>query len=208
LENQKLRRAEELPGNERIQALSDGVFAFAMTLLVLGLEIPKPPVVAPAQLARYVLGQWPSFLAWVIAFLVIGSFWMAHHRLFKWIGSHDDGVAWLNLLVLLSVAFMPFPTSLIGRYSDSRFAVIFYACSLLLAASLMTLLQVYLARHQHLLHDRASVATIHAGLLRSLAVEVVCLISIGVSFLSPSAALWCWALIPPAQRLATARLGK
>jgi uncharacterized membrane protein len=208
LVNEKLPRAGELPGNARVQALSDGVFAFAMTLLVLGLEIPKPPGIAPSQLPHYVIGQWPSFLAWIISFLVIGSFWMAHHRLFSSLGSHDDGFVWLNLLVLLSVAFMPFPTSLIGQYSDSQFAVVFYACSLLLAACLMMLLQIYIARHQNLLHDPTSAAALRMGFIRSLAVEVVCLISIGVSFLSPSAALWCWTLILPAQRLATSRLGK
>ena len=85
----------------RISGLSDSVFAFAMTLMVLQFDTPSPETVAAGRLARDVIRQWQSLLAYVITFLVVASFWVAHHRTFRYIRSSDAAVVWLNILFLL-----------------------------------------------------------------------------------------------------------
>lgn len=198
--------AEEAPNNNRILALSDGVFAFAMTLLVLGIPAPDPANVQTSQLAKYVASQGSAYFVWVLSFLVIGTFWSAHHRLFKDLHSHDETLVFLNLVVLLSVAFMPYPTTLIGRYSDSQFAVILYACSLFVTSSAMTLISLRALRSPALVRSDAARARVRTGMIRGLSLQAVCLVSIAVSFVDLGAALLCWALIPVAQKLAIMRL--
>ena len=163
-----------------------------MTLLVLGLQIPKSSEVSVAQLPDYVLHQLPGFFVWVLSFMVIGMFWMGHHRLFDALRFHDDRVALLNLLALLAITFIPFPTSLVGDYSASRFATILYSCSLLVASGLITLIQLYVWRNRQFLQDQVTPDKLRLGMLRSGAVQAVGLLSIGVALVNPGAALWCW----------------
>jgi uncharacterized membrane protein len=202
VQEQSAAAIEPGSSNDRILALSDGVFAFAMTLLVLGLKVPDRSEVPPSALPRQVLSQWPGFLTWVISFLVIGTFWMAHHRQFKQLRSHDNRLVWLNLLLLLCVAFLPFPTALIGQYSDTQFAVIFYACSMLITSLSLMLIGLYAARSKLLVVGAVSGQSVRAGLVRGLTVEAICLLSIALSFVSLTAATLSWALIPVAHRFA------
>ena len=99
---------------ERLVFFSDAVFAIVITLLVLPLtaEIKLP---AEAQDLRHeVATQWPKIVSFVVSFLVIGQFWIAHHNTFSLIRRFDPGLLWLNLVVLQTVSFMPFPTPVLG----------------------------------------------------------------------------------------------
>jgi uncharacterized membrane protein len=121
-------------GHERLIALSDGVFAFSMTLMVLTIDVPKLENVAAADMPRAVLDQWPELFSYAISFLVVGLFWLEHHRLFRYIRRHDAELIWLNICFLLCVSFLPFPTDLAGEYADQPFAVAFYATSMALTS--------------------------------------------------------------------------
>jgi TMEM175 potassium channel family protein len=204
---QRASKVKPLSENTRLLSLSDCVFAFAMTLLVLGLQIPHPSDVSSAHLPAYVQHQFPSFFAWVLSFLVIGLFWLGHHRLFNTLRFHDDRLAFLNLLALLAIAFMPYPTALVGEYSASRFAAILYACSLLAASGFLTLIQLHVMRNQHMLHDDATPKMLRLGLYRSASIQVIAVISIAVALFDPGYALWCWFLAPPAHHLITRMAG-
>jgi len=99
----------------RLEAFSDGVFAIAITLLVLDLHVPHGMPAAGA-LARALAGQWPAYAAFLISFATIGIMWINHHRLFTVIGHVDHALLVLNSLLLLGVIFVPFPTALIAEY--------------------------------------------------------------------------------------------
>ena len=105
---------EKSVGLERVIFFSDAVFAIVITLLVLPLtaEIELPE--GGRDLAGHVWEQWPKVLSFLVSFLVIGQFWIAHHHMFEHIRRHDQGLLWLNLVSLLTVSFMPFPTALIA----------------------------------------------------------------------------------------------
>ena len=136
-----------------MEALSDSVFAIAATLLVL--EIGVGPA-GRGSLGPELVRIWPSYLAYVTSFLTIGIIWINHHHNMRAIGHADRTFMFLNLLLLLDVAFIPFPTKLVADYlghSGERPAVIAYAATLLLMAALYTLWWRYARTGRRLIGD-------------------------------------------------------
>lgn len=136
----------------RIEAFSDGVFAIAITLLVLEISVPEEDF---GDLWRGIVDQWPSYLGYVTSFLTVGAIWMVHHGIFRRLAQADTIVMRLNLLLLMVVSFLPFPTKLLAesiRSADSeRAAVIFYGLVLLAISALVSTLWHYIATHRDLL---------------------------------------------------------
>jgi uncharacterized membrane protein len=128
----------------RIEAFSDGVFAIAITLLVLEISVPAE---AFDDLWRGIADQWPSYLAYATSFLTIGALWLAHHALFRRTRHADAVVVRLNLLLLMAVSFLPFPTGLMAEALDrtdaERAAVIFYGGTVLVVSAVFAAM----ARH-------------------------------------------------------------
>ena len=143
-----------LSDTTRIEAFSDGVFAIIITLLVL--EIHRPAAV-PGKLAQELLGNWPSYLAYLLAFLYVGIIWLNHHHLFQLIEKADITIGWTNLGGLGMTSLLPYPTSVMadafrmGTLADERASVVLYA----IVAGIMSLswlpLFIYLSRHPKLL---------------------------------------------------------
>jgi uncharacterized membrane protein len=97
----------------RLEAFSDGVMAIAITLLILEIRVPE---VEDGGLARAMAEQWPSYAAYLVSFAVIGIIWVNHHRILAYVAQVDRPLLFLNLLLLLFVAAIPFPTALVARY--------------------------------------------------------------------------------------------
>jgi uncharacterized membrane protein len=115
----------------RFEAFSDGVFAFAITLLVLGLVLPEfktPP--SDADLARALLALWPNLVAYALSFAVIGIMWQNHHALFRLVHTVDRMTVFLNLGLLGLTVFIPFSTSVLGAHPTLRTAAFFYGLNL------------------------------------------------------------------------------
>ena len=123
-----VRRSSDPAGMDRIEFFSDAVFAIAMTLLVVTLVIPA--TVPAAGLGRALHELSGQLFAFALSFVVIGQFWIAHHRLFRLIDRYDLGLLWLNLFHLLGICFLPFPTELLGRYFGSDVAGFLYGGTL------------------------------------------------------------------------------
>jgi uncharacterized membrane protein len=149
----------------RVEAFSDGVFAIAVTLLVLDIKVPRD-VVSPNTLARALAAQWPTYLAFLTSFATILIMWINHHRLFTHIGRCDDRLLFLNGLLLLGVVLVPFPTALIAEYlghPGQRTAATIYNGTFIVIAICFNLLWrtastgARLLRHDH---DRDAVAHI------------------------------------------------
>jgi uncharacterized membrane protein len=146
----------------RLEAFSDGVFSIAITLLVL--EIGVPDVPKGASLWSALGDQWPSYAAYVVSFLVIGIMWANHHTLFGYIAKVDRTVIFLNLLLLLVVALIPWPTNLVADYlarggNEAKTAVAVYGLVNVAVAVAFSSFWWYVNKTQHLLHpdvDRAA----------------------------------------------------
>ena len=180
----------------RIVALSDGVFAIAMTLLVLTLTVPHltEPNIA-ARLPAALLGTWRHTLSYVISFLVIGIYWRAHRVIFQYIKRSDAGLEWLNLIFLMTVAYLPFPTAVLGAYGDARPAVVFYALSLATTSFLDLLIWTHASAGHRLVARDLDARTIVRLRLDALAPTAVFLLSIPISLISVGAAEASWALL-------------
>jgi uncharacterized membrane protein len=113
---------------DRVEFFSDAVFAIAMTLLVVTLVVPE--AVSAEGLGQALHDLSDQLFAFALSFVVIGQFWIAHHRLFRLIRSYDLGLLWLNLLHLVGICFLPFPTELLGRYFSSELAGFLYGGTL------------------------------------------------------------------------------
>ena len=188
----------------RIEAFSDGVFAIAAALLILEVKVPSAN---QTRLTIQLLQQWPSYFAFVLSFLFIGIMWINHHRLFTHIKRADDGLLVLNLLLLLGVCAIPFPTAVLAihlRSSGARTAAILYNGSYLVIAGLFNLLWRYAVGKKLL--DQTTQATADAisrqyafGPLLYLACMGLVWISVGLS-LALNAALAVFFSIPPQPR--------
>jgi uncharacterized membrane protein len=131
----------------RIEAFSDGVFSIAITLLVLEIKIPAA---GSGNLSVQLLRQWPSYFAFVFSFAFIGIMWINHHRLFTHIKRSDNGLLFLNLLLLLGVCAVPFPTAVLAQHlgqSDQRAAAILYHGSYFVIAIFYNILWRYASRN-------------------------------------------------------------
>ncbi len=108
----------------RIEAFSDGVFAVAITLLVLNLQVPQIAAsLVSKDLPQKLLDLGPKLLIFALSFIVVGIYWVAHHNTFHYIKHADRNLLWLNILLLLCIVFIPFPTELLGQYPDQQISV-------------------------------------------------------------------------------------
>jgi len=142
----------------RIASFSDGVFAIAITLLILDVAVPAS---AFDHLWKGIAHQWPSYLAYVTSFVTIGGLWMAHHAIFRRLQYADATVMRLNLLFLMAVSFLPFPTGLMAEAirdtEAERAAVVFYGLTLLVISVLLRVLWEAILRRPDLLDPDMSV---------------------------------------------------
>lgn len=132
----------------RLENCSDGVFAIAITLLVLDIKLPE---VNSLGLAHALMESIPRIAAYVMSFAIIGLYWISHHRTFELIAKVNGAVFWINLLLLLLVSFIPFPTALLGRYPNEALPIIVYGLTLIACNAVGLSLMVYLLRHPELL---------------------------------------------------------
>ncbi len=177
----------------RLETFSDGVFAIAATLLVLNLEVPDlPRNEAARELPRAVVALAPSAISYVVSFLVIMSFWMAHRAQFRAIANANRRLSWLNGLFLMVVAFLPFSTGLFDRYPTAPLAIVIYAGSLALARLMLTAIWWYASADPALIREGITPRQIRFHRLNGLLVSLVFALSIGVAYFSVWAAVAVW----------------
>ena len=173
---------------DRFNSFSDGVFAIAITLLVLELAVPHSDVrVLPALRA-----QWPEFLGYFISFAFIGGIWIAHSGVTKYLRRADTQSYATNLLLLLFVGLLPFSTALMVTHltgADARFSVALYGVNLLLASVVLSLLILYLAREPSLLVDDIAEGTLRRITGRRWAALGLNVFAIAVGLAAPKAAV-------------------
>ena len=149
------------PGTGRLETFSDGVFAIAATLLVLEFS-----VTSSRDLGRELLHLWPSYLAYVTSFVTIGIIWMNHHHTVSLIGRIDRTMLFINNLLLLTVAFLPFPTGLVGtslqHHEGEQAAALAYAGTLVVMAVLHQVWWRYARRDRRLIADGAPDSALRA----------------------------------------------
>ena len=174
----------------RIVAFTDGVFAIAITLLVLALEVPQ----GDHDLTGRLLDEKEELLAYFLSFAVIGRLWIVHHRFFSALCRFDSRLVTLNLLYLAFVVLIPFTTDLLGEHAEDTVAAVVYA-AVLAAASLINFLMIrHALRREHVIEDQRE-ATRPFGEATALFMPGIFLASIPVAFIHPYAAEAMWLLL-------------
>jgi uncharacterized membrane protein len=180
---------------DRTEALTDGIFATVMTILVLSLVVPT--VTGPnasATLQADVYGLIPDILAYIITFIFLGVLWISHQNMFSHIVTIDLRVLWINIILLLSVAIAPFSTALLGRYPLQPIAVLAYGINALVVSVLFNVLWFY-PRIQHLTHEEPNQEII-AKRSKVVLVGPICYsLAIVFSFLAPEISLGLYAFV-------------
>ena len=182
---------------DRVLFFSDAVFAIAITLLVVDLRVPD--VVANA--AEEIANSKDKILSFTISFLVIGLFWMGHHRLFRLITALNRPLIFLNLLFLGSIAFLPYPTALIFAGSTHEPAAPVFYASCVAGAGLLELAIWLYATRKGLVPASVPLTVRRYELAQLLPTPVVFGLSIPVAFIAPGVAPFTWILLVPIGRI-------
>ena len=181
---------------DRIIFFSYAVFAIAITLMALELRVPEMSISqAATDLPQQVAAMTPKFISYVLTFLIIGSYWVSHHRDFQYIKRYDRRLIWINLLLLMFVAFLPFPNALLGNYPAQQFTVTFYAASLAVVGFVKAWLWWYASRNYRLIDRALDPRRVARITRRSLIAPLVFLLSIIVALFNPLIAMWSWSLV-------------
>jgi uncharacterized membrane protein len=185
---------------DRVLFFSDAVFAIAITVLAIDLRVPAGVSVQSGHELHEAI---PGITSFVISFVVIGLFWLAHHSMFRFITAFDRPLLLLNLLLLGTIAFLPFPTAVLGASSTSQApAVIFYAACVSATGLVEVAAWLWATRPGSGLGAPGAARARLSWLLQAARTPVIFLLSIPIALVSPTAASFFWiALVPSAMIL-------
>ncbi len=177
----------------RIEALSDGVFAIVMTLLVFDLRLPDATVV---DLPTALTSLWPKFLGYVVSFLLLGIYWVGHRNQFNFIRRADQNFHWLNIFFFGVVCLVPFSTGILSRYPDTLLAVTIYGINLIMIGVALFFIWTYATYRGHLVDADLPRPVVQLGKQRSLLAPACYLVAILAGLLDPRLSLVIYALVP------------
>lgn len=178
---------------QRLEAFSDGVFAIAITLLILEIKLPDHDAIEHQSLSNYLWGLWPKYFAYVFSFIIIGIFWANHHYMFKLYKRTDHTFNMLNVVFLLTISFLPFPTAIFGEYIDAAphksTAVSFYALGLVLPSFSWLMMWLYGSRKKRLIDERLTDRFVRYLTRIFIISNLLYLAALIISFFSPTASI-------------------
>lgn len=173
----------------RIISLSDGIFAFAITLLILNIVVAEGT--SNESLASVLAGLWPKYLSFLISFVVIGAYWVHHVRQMRFLRRYDSRLIWINLLFLLFIVMIPFSTSVLSGFYGPL-PVIVYAANIACAGYMSVILWAYATYKHRLVDVNLGSIQLKRGIILRLVPPVVFTLSIGIALIDSSAAQYSW----------------
>ena len=186
------KQIHETYGSERLVAFTDAVMAVAITLLVLDLKLPEG--ISDENLSAALGGLSHALWCYALSFVVIGVLWMVHHNQFHYIPRVDGVILWLNLFFLMSVALIPFVTSVLSDHA-TPLPTMLYAAALMASSSMSAAMWWYASRKPYLMSPDVSQSQRRAGVITPLMVAGVFAVSIVVAYIAgASAGQWTWLL--------------
>lgn len=185
-----------LPGPGRLEAFSDGVLAIAITLLVL--EIKAPHLEASQDVRATLLALLaltPKFVSYLLSFVFIAVFWVNHHQFFRLVRQVDAGLLWRNILLLLALSFIPFPTGMIGEYPRNPVALALFALVLMVAGIAFNLMWRH-SQARRLFHTDVSAPLVERAKIHGLVGPALYALAAVMAFMLPAAAWIMFIAIP------------
>ena len=181
----------------RIETLTDGIFAIAMTLLVLNLSFPDAAGAPTSiQLNSLLIGQVHRFFNYFLSFMLLAIFWIAHHQQFHFIKRTDSRLLWINIFILMAVALVPFSTDTAGDFRGTKTAEIFFASNLLVLGLLFLANWAYATGNHRLVDPDLDEEAITNGMRRNMVTPAVSVAVIVLSFFMPAWSMWLYLIVP------------
>ena len=180
----------------RVMALTDGIFAIIMTLLVLDIHVPQLSAGESLTKSAFLGEVWPNVVVFAISFVLTGLYWVAHRDMFNLVRGVDRGLVWLNILFMLPVALVPAAAVLLGAYSHDQLALRIYGLLFVLIALMRLALWYYIGTRRHLLIEHVDRRTLLTGAFTSIALILAYLIAILVAGFAPYLSLGIYAGVP------------
>jgi uncharacterized membrane protein len=180
----------------RLESLADGLFAIVMTLLVLELSVP---VITGSSVSSELTGKlielWPKVLTYILSFILLGAVWEDHHTMFHYVVRSDGKLAWMNIILLMFVALVPFSTSLLGNYSGTRVAAVIYGINFLIIIGMHLLTWRYINRDSTLTDKAIETKYVVRWKKGYLFGCISYAIGIGIAFINPVASICVYAFL-------------
>lgn len=181
--------------SSRLESLSDGIFAFAMTLLVLNLNAPElHGAVTNQELVQNLLALSNRFFSFLLSFFLLASAWGVHHRQFSFIKQSDSNLTWINMLRLLFVVIVPFSSVLVGSYPDLGVASFFFSVNIFFLCLMSFLEWKYAASHGFV--EGLSDEHFRSANIKNAFPIAVAAISCMIAFFSPTASQLVYLILP------------
>ncbi len=181
----------------RLETLVDGIFAIAMTLLVLGISPPRPQEsVATAVLPGMIESLVPQVFLFIVAFLVLALFWLGHHRQFHFVRKIDPALLWINVLILIAIVFVPFSTDVAGDYPAVMDAAFLFHANMFIVGFLFLIQWRHICRHEHLCEPAPEKAVVRGGFYRSVLIPAVAAAGAVLCLFDPRLSLLVYIALP------------
>ena len=183
---------------ERVISFSDAVFAFAITLMALSIDIPDLPThLTQSELLDKLYDLYPQFESYVISFAVIAIFWVSYHQVFNHIKGSHITMVYLNLLFLLLITLLSLSTSLVINYGTYQIPYIIYCFTVIMTSSLLATIWWHATRNKRLVDKNLHPFFIKGVLVNLMSIPIVFTISIIISFVNLDIAQYFWLIIAP-----------
>ena len=184
----------------RLETLTDGVFAIIMTILVFNIIVPELKLFtegeyASERLAAKFADLWPEFLPYIISFSTLGAFWVAHHRVFRWIIYVNRPLIWINISFLMVIGLVPFSTTLLTQYMHSQNSIFVFSFNAILAGLLIYAIYYYVKRNTELVDKSVQAMIEKSSSRRVLATVLTYSVSIIFSFIYLPASMFLLLLV-------------
>jgi len=180
----------------RIEALTDGIFAVAMTLLVLDIKVPLVGQSVATELPRQLLALWPRCLSYLISFVMLGIYWVGQHNQFHLIRRTDRVLLWINILFMMMISFLPFSTALLSEYPRQPIALGLYGANLIVIGLILYAHWEYATRGHRLVDGDLDPRIVRAAARRILIGPSLFLLAIAISFVSTTGSLLIYFFAP------------
>lgn len=192
-----IERTEYHISKNRLETMVDGIFAIAMTILVLGISPPKPDLSqAQALLAGQILDLLPEIFLFIISFLILAGFWLSHHRQFYFVRFIDSRLLWINIFLLISLVFIPFSTDIAGDYPDIFIAVVLFHTNIVIIGLIFSYHVYHITQSGHLCDPDTDREFLQTQFNRSLLITMTAFIAAIIGFLNPFFSLLVYLIIP------------
>lgn len=178
----------------------DGIFAIAMTILVLGITPPKPGISqAQTVLVGQIVDILPEIFIFIISFLILAGFWLSHHRQFHFVRDIDSRLLWINIILLIAIVFIPFSTDVAGDYPDILIAVLLFHTNIIITGLIFSYHAHYILQSRKLCDPNFDQKFLEGQFYRSVLTSLIAFTALIIAFVNPSVSLLVYLAVPAAR---------